>query len=136
MKLSAEKTEQLKALCFEGKGNKEIAEALGISLSDVYANRSQLGITIGKVKAQKGMVENPEFKALRKELDELNRKARFIKKLFHTVQMVDESISSLTLSDNGNMVVISYNNGARRRGVNIECDSYLAIILDVVGSLR
>ena len=45
-----QKVEKLKELCYEGKNNKEIAEILGCSLNEVYAKRSQLGITINKCK--------------------------------------------------------------------------------------
>ena len=50
MKWSVESIEKLKNLCLEEKSNKEIAEILGCSLNDVYAKRSQLGITIDKCK--------------------------------------------------------------------------------------
>jgi hypothetical protein len=54
MKWSEEKTQQLHDLAFAGKSNKEIADALHVELVDVYAKRSQLGITRAKVAAAKG----------------------------------------------------------------------------------
>ena len=54
MKLTMEQENLLTKLCFEEKSNKEIAEALGVKLSDVHAARSRLGITIPKVKAMIG----------------------------------------------------------------------------------
>lgn len=51
MKWSEEKVKQLRDLAFAGKSNKEIARALGVEINEVYAERSQLGITIDKVKA-------------------------------------------------------------------------------------
>lgn len=43
--------EKLKVLCMNGYSNKDIAKELDCSLSDVYARRSALGITIEKCKA-------------------------------------------------------------------------------------
>ena len=58
MKWSEQNILKLRELCQAGKTNSEIADILHCSLSDVYAKRSQLGITIAKCK---GMVPNPEF---------------------------------------------------------------------------
>lgn len=60
MKWSKEQENQLIKLAFEGTSNKEIAEKIGCSLSDVYGKRSQLGITIDKVQE----VEPPEVKKI------------------------------------------------------------------------
>ena len=48
MKWSVESIEKLKNLCLEEKSNKEIASILECSLTDIYAKRSQLGITAKK----------------------------------------------------------------------------------------
>ena len=48
MKWSNEKIEQLKTLCSKGQSNKAIAEFLEVPITEVYAKRSQLGITIDK----------------------------------------------------------------------------------------
>lgn len=61
MKWTNEKIGKLQRLCDEGISNKGIAEILGCTVGDVYARRSQLGITIDKCK--KGIEPNPEFEA-------------------------------------------------------------------------
>lgn len=50
MKWSEEQITHLKEMCFQGYGNRYIAETLHAKLTAVYAKRSQLGITIDKVK--------------------------------------------------------------------------------------
>jgi hypothetical protein len=60
MKWTDSQVSRLKELCYQGVSNKEIAADLKCSLEDVYAKRSQLGITIDKCKG-KGMSVNPEF---------------------------------------------------------------------------
>ena len=52
MKWTKTKVEDLKDLCLCGVSNAEIAYKLGIDIKDVYAKRSQLGITIDKCKEQ------------------------------------------------------------------------------------
>lgn len=59
MKWSEEKVELLKSLALAGTTNVEIARQLNAGISDVYAKRSQLGITIDKVKAAKATIVNP-----------------------------------------------------------------------------
>jgi hypothetical protein len=63
MKWSDEKIEQLKSLAFSGVPNAEIAKRLDIPIEEVYGKRSQLGITIPKIKAAKAGTVNPEFEA-------------------------------------------------------------------------
>ena len=58
MKWNEQLTSKLKELCLEGKTNAEIANILRCNLTDVYAKRSQLGITIAKCK---GIAPNPVF---------------------------------------------------------------------------
>ena len=53
MKWTSEEIEKLRTLAFEEKPNAEIAATLHKTLSDVYAKRSELGITIPKVAAVK-----------------------------------------------------------------------------------
>lgn len=53
MKWSEEKVNQLKELAFADVPNPQIAKQLEIGVSDVYAKRSQLGITREKVQAVK-----------------------------------------------------------------------------------
>jgi len=66
MKWSDEKIKQLEALAKGGVPNKEIALALSVTIDDVYAKRSQLGITMPKIAAAKGkpaITVNPDFEA-------------------------------------------------------------------------
>lgn len=64
MKWEKEEVEKLKELCYAGKSNKEIAETIGRDIKDVYAKRSQMGITIDKCKKQKCPAEwDPKKKA-------------------------------------------------------------------------
>lgn len=51
MKWNDEKIAKLKELAFAGKSNKEIALALEMNINDIYNKRSQLGITINKVRS-------------------------------------------------------------------------------------
>lgn len=53
MKWTNEQTKQLRAMVYEGKSNKEIADALHISDMGVSKKRSRLGITIAKMAASK-----------------------------------------------------------------------------------
>lgn len=63
MKWNEQLTAKLKKLCYEGKTNAQIADIMRCKLADVYAKRSQLGITIAKCR---GMAPNPDFeKAVR-----------------------------------------------------------------------
>lgn len=50
--------ETLKQLCLDGLDNRAIAGRLNRKLTEVYAKRSQLGITIAKCK---GIEANPKF---------------------------------------------------------------------------
>jgi hypothetical protein len=53
MKWSKGQIEYLKTMCFDGAKNSTIAEHFGVPVSEIYAKRSQLGITIPKVAAAK-----------------------------------------------------------------------------------
>lgn len=53
MKWSESQVSRLRSLCYQGVSNKEIAADIGCSPNDVYAKRSQLGITISKCKGAK-----------------------------------------------------------------------------------
>lgn len=57
MKWSEEQIAQLKEMCYQGYGNRYIAETLHVELTAVYAKRSQLGITIDKVKGVAPKIE-------------------------------------------------------------------------------
>ena len=51
MKWTDKQVEKLKEMCYAGRSNEIIAQQIGCKLTDVYAKRSQLGITIDKCKA-------------------------------------------------------------------------------------
>lgn len=66
MKWSDEQTAKLRELCFAEVPNAEIAKQFGVPVTEVHSKRSQLGITIPKVKAAKGQASRPvtaEFKS-------------------------------------------------------------------------
>ena len=118
-----EKINQLRLSCCQGKSNKEIAEILGVSITDVYAKRSQLGITIAKVSA--GPIGKTEYAT----------KVVFLESLTKTLKLANVGVKNLKLDSSGNSVFIIFKNGNNKK-VCIECDSELAIILDIVGSLQ
>jgi hypothetical protein len=76
MKWSEEKVKQLSELAFAGKSNKDIARQLGVGINDVYAKRSQLGITIPKVAAAKGKEPVPVVTQQSSETDRVIKALR------------------------------------------------------------
>lgn len=82
MKWSEQNISKLKELCHEGKTNAGIADILRCKLTDVYAKRSQLGITIAKCK---GIAPNPEFE---KALEPIKPRGmyRCVRKAFKTLE--------------------------------------------------
>ncbi len=52
MKWNENQIKKLKEMCQEGISNQEMAVALKCKLTDIYAKRSQLGITIDKCKTE------------------------------------------------------------------------------------
>lgn len=54
MKLTQAQEDKLRELAFAGMANKQIAEQLNLPLTEVYAQRSRLGITRDKVALKKG----------------------------------------------------------------------------------
>lgn len=140
MKWSDEEVSKLREFCLAEILNAEIAKTLNVDISDVYAKRSQLGITIPKIKAMKGkpaMTVNPEFEKAAQEMDieaaavrEFAEKQSLLKLLEPAIIKADKSIDELQLIDKGRLVCIIYKNAARKYA-NIECDSLLAIIADV-----
>lgn len=77
MKWTEEQVTRLRELCSQGKGNSEIAASLHCRLSDVYAKRSQLGITIQKCK---GIAPNPEFEKVLAPAEETDTKTKGMRK--------------------------------------------------------
>ena len=66
MKWSETQVAKLEELCFKGVSNNDIAAELNCKVTDVYNKRSQLGITIDKVRAAKpikGIKSNTEFES-------------------------------------------------------------------------
>ena len=64
MKWSETQVARLEEMCFAGVSNSDIAAELNCKVADVYSKRSQLGITIDKVRAAqpiKGIKPNKEF---------------------------------------------------------------------------
>lgn len=55
MKWTPKMEDKLRKLCFEDKSNAEIAATMHIHINDVYAKRSQLGITIPEIEAAKAI---------------------------------------------------------------------------------
>ena len=59
MKWTTEQTDLLKQMCLSGASNAGMAEAIGVPLEEIHHKRSQLGLTIAKVKALKGTTSAP-----------------------------------------------------------------------------
>lgn len=126
MKWTAELTEKLTEMAFAGEANSTIATTLGISLTDVYAKRSQLGITIDKVKDRKAATIN-------KDLGDafLPSTAELVKSLRELLLKADDTIKNVVLSCGNKAVTVTRTSG-QQRIISIEGDSPLAIIFDVV----
>lgn len=73
MKWTDTQTAELKAMCFNETPNAQIAEHFGVTTTEIHAKRSQLGITIPKVRAAKDnpplMTSNQDFKAASQEAE-------------------------------------------------------------------
>jgi hypothetical protein len=66
MKWTNEQIFELKQLCKDEEPNAEIAAYFGVPVTEIHRKRSDLGITMPKVKAansKPGMTINPEFEA-------------------------------------------------------------------------
>ena len=61
MKWTDKKVQALRELCEKGTPNKDIATIHQCNVSDIYAKRGQLGITIPKVKAAQQQTTKPAF---------------------------------------------------------------------------
>lgn len=133
MKWSDEQASQLRELCLAEKSNTEIAFTLGVTLTDVHAKRSQLGITIPKIGALKGkpvMTVNHDFEKAAQNMDDALSQKIFFWTLDQILRSADKSINSVVLTSEGKTVTITYRNRTAKI-VNIEGDSLLAIIADV-----
>ena len=148
MKWSEEKVNQLKELAFAGVPNPQIAKQLGVGVSDVYAKRSQLGITVDKVRAAKVEAIERDVEASRQKAaeslhspretqeerfarnHEADERRNLLQLLEPVIIKADPSARSVVLINQGRLVQIDYANGYRRY-VDIQGDSLLAIICDV-----
>lgn len=66
MKWSPEQVTELTEMCMAEKSNADMAEHFGVTVTEIHAKRSALGITIPKVKAMQGnppLTVNLEFEA-------------------------------------------------------------------------
>lgn len=117
-----EKTAELIALCREGKSNAFLAKHFGVPVTQIYAKRSQLGITIDKCKttATPHIAEDADKRA-------------FMLLLKRMLMAADIAIEDAELSDDGRLVNVSYING-HARSINVDGDSKLAMALDVVSA--
>ena len=61
-------------------------------------------------------------------------KSEFVRLLGVMLMFAGEEVQQCFLDDEGNNVYIVFNNGFTKK-VNIECDSHLAIIMDVTKAL-
>lgn len=136
MKWTEEKVKQLKELAFADVENIEIARKLGTGVSDIYAKRSQLGITKDKVKAVKAakavekaaISENDAERIARNR--EADEKRNLIQMLEPILISADPSIKAVVLRDQRQLVRIEYKNDTRRY-VGIHGDSLMAVIYDI-----
>lgn len=128
MKWTPEQTEQLRKMAFAGKSNAEMAMALHKPLSDIYAERSKLGITRAKVAAEKGEKLTPAVtqQTAPKQPD------NYLALLEKAAQ--DAGAKVQTLERSGDYVIITYCNGSKDR-VCVTCDSALAVMAEVIRRL-
>lgn len=124
MKWTDGKIQKLRALAFAGKPNPEIARELHVPVTEIYAKRSQLGITIDKVKAAKAE------SGTESDGSELAAKRDLIRLLEPAIRKADGSVKRLELSGDGTRVNIFCDGLVR--SVNIGGDSPLATIADIV----
>lgn len=134
MKWSEEKTAKLRELCFAEISNAEIAKQLGMPVNEIHAKRSQLNITIPKIKAAKGEVAvSPEIEKAVQDMDDraaFRAKQELIQLLEPAILMADKSVKELKLVNSGKTALIILKNGVGTL-VDIDGDSLLAIIADV-----
>ncbi len=122
---------QLRKLPVEGVPNKDIATALDVPVTAVYAKRSQLGITIDKVSGS----NPPASRAA--AVDEIYRRKRVaIHKLQALIRTVDPAIDRLEYkhSDHDEQVVVYYNTHMSV-SIDVTADSVKAMLIDVLQSI-
>lgn len=126
MKLTHEQLEELKALCIAGNmTNAELAVHFRVPVNEIYALRSRYKITIPACKALRGKEKQAERTKRAASAPADAPKSKINKAAF--VSML-ELVKQDTVS-------VEFTSGFRRL-VNIECDSRLAIIKDVVRAIE
>jgi len=87
MKWTEQQIEELNTLCYKNVPNNELAKHFNVPVNEIHAKRSQLAITIPKIRAAQGkpgMTVNPEFEAAVQEMEKTlkPRLPKAIKKAF------------------------------------------------------
>lgn len=134
MKWTPEQIEQLRKMAFAGTANADIASVLHKSLSDIYAERSKLGITRAKVAAASG---KEPISAVTQQTEKAapefsTEQSDYLTLLGKAVQAAGAKVRSLERS--GDYIIITYCNGSKDR-VCIACDSTLAVMAEVIRRL-
>ncbi|MEG1165764.1 MAG: hypothetical protein RSD68_05065 [Oscillospiraceae bacterium] len=129
MDWTKEKIEKLQGMCFAGTSNADMAREFGVPVTQIYAKRSQLGLTIDKCKEVDYRTAVNEPVKVPKKLPV--GKAKFIFALEILLHMADKDIVSLELSEDESFITVVFA-GEWKRRANIEADSLIAIIKDVV----
>lgn len=140
MKLTHEQLEELKALCIAGNmTNAELAVHFRVPVNEIYALRSRYKITIQACKAMRCNGEQAE--RTKRAADALTvapkskiNKAAFVSMLELVLRHACDYVVAVELV-NQDTVAVEFASGFRRL-VNIECDSRLAIIKDVVRAVE
>jgi len=129
MNWSKEQLKELKELCYKNTPNAELAAHFGVPLAEIYAKRSQLGITRAKCADKTGAVQ-PDI-ALKKK--------RFIEgslsKLLHDANP-DITGAYYTNTSIGNEdVEIRMKNGAKYH-ISVTADSLMSTAYDVINFIK
>lgn len=140
MKWTEEAKEELRTLCMKGTGNAELAKHFSVPVTEIYGARSRLGLTIDKCRAMQEE-STPQDECVRynserfRAFAELNAKRSLVQLLEPAIKKADETVASLSLENQGEYVLIRFKNGHTKK-VDVEADSLLAIIADVVRGLH
>lgn len=107
MYITAEIQEKLTNLCFAEKSNKEIAQELNLDIKEVYAARSQLGITIPKVKEMKArgvQLSGRTNEEIQQEIDKVQKaRTEAFKKVERCNKRIDQLYKELQEAQHGNI---------------------------------
>lgn len=95
MKLTKEQETKLTEMAFAEKSNKEIAETLGIGLTDVHAARSRLGITIPKVSEALSKGFKPGFRTKAEVQAEIDKVQKARTEAFKKIERCNDRIDQL-----------------------------------------